>query len=140
VRLCFDSSDNATEKLYQGLRAGSVPIYLGAPNIRNFLPHPDSALLIEDFDNVEALIDYVKRAVADEQLYAKHMVWKSTQISHAFMSRVVSKQMDSIFCRTCDLIAKSMEMVLGQLWEEKEMDYFYPGASLYFYLQTRKIY
>jgi hypothetical protein len=94
-----------TEKLYQGLRAGSVPIYFGAPNIRDFLPHPDSVLLIEDFDNVEALIDYVRLACEDEQLYAKHMAWKSTEFHATFMNKVATKPMDSIFCETCDLIA-----------------------------------
>jgi hypothetical protein len=97
--------DYLTEKLYQGLRAGSAPIYLGAPNVRDFLPHPDSALLIEDFDNIDALVDYVKRANADEQLYAKHMAWKSTKLSYQFMDRVAKKPMDSIFCRVCDVIA-----------------------------------
>jgi len=97
--------DYVTEKLFQGLRAGSVPIYFGAPNIRDFLPHPDSALLIEDFDNVGALIDYVQRASADELVYAKHMAWKFEQLPNSFTERVAARPVDSIFCRTCDLIA-----------------------------------
>jgi GR25 family glycosyltransferase involved in LPS biosynthesis len=97
--------DYVTEMLYQGLRAGSVPIYFGAPNIRDFLPHPDSALLIEDFDNIDALIDYVKRASADELVYAKHMAWKSRKFPDQFINRVATNPMDSIFCKTCDLIA-----------------------------------
>ena len=97
--------DYVTEKLYQGLRAGSVPIYLGAPNIRDYLPHPDSALLIEDFDDIKALVDYIKRANADEQLYAKHMAWKITKLSEQFMDRVAKKPANSIHCRVCDLIA-----------------------------------
>jgi len=97
--------DYVTEKLYQGLRAGSVPIYLGAPNVRDYLPHPDSALLIEDFDNVEDLIEYVSLASEDEQLYSKHMAWKSREFPATFMNKVATKPMDSIFCKTCDLIA-----------------------------------
>jgi len=97
--------DYVTEKLYQGLRAGSVPIYLGAPNIHDFLPHPDSVLLIEDFHSIEALVDYVKLASNDEKLYAKHMVWKTKNLSDTFMNRVATKPMDSIFCKVCDFIA-----------------------------------
>lgn len=97
--------DYVTEKLYQGLRSGSVPIYLGAPNVRDFLPHPDSVLLIEDFDSIHALVDYVKRASADEHMYSKHMAWKSEKLPDAFLNQIVTRPMDSIFCRTCDMIA-----------------------------------
>lgn len=107
--------DYVTEKLYQGLRAGSVPIYFGAPNVRDFLPHPDSALLIDDFDSIDALVDYVKRASADEHLYAKHMAWKNTQLSYQFMNRVATKPMDSIFCRTCDMIATKYGNGIGPI-------------------------
>jgi GR25 family glycosyltransferase involved in LPS biosynthesis len=97
--------DYVTEKLYQGLRSGSVPIYYGAPNIRDYLPHPDSVLLIEDFDSLDSLVDYIKRASSDEILYAKHMAWKSLKLPDQFMDQVATRPVDSIFCKTCDLIA-----------------------------------
>eukprot|EP00960_Hanusia_phi_P059267 764116-Hanusia_phi.AAC.5 len=34
--------DYVTEKFYQALIAGSVPVYLGAPNIHEFAPSPNS--------------------------------------------------------------------------------------------------
>jgi len=53
------STSYVTEKLWQGLASGAVPIYRGAPDIRSLLPHPDAALLWEDFESVDALAAYV---------------------------------------------------------------------------------
>lgn len=42
--------DYATEKLFDPLMHDSViPIYLGPPNEREFLPHPSAAVLVRDF-------------------------------------------------------------------------------------------
>lgn len=53
------SMSYVTEKLWQGLASGAVPIYRGAPDIRTLLPHPDAALLWEDFESVDDLVAYV---------------------------------------------------------------------------------
>jgi GR25 family glycosyltransferase involved in LPS biosynthesis len=100
--------DYVTEKLYQGLRAGAVPIYWGAPNVRMYLPHPSAALFFDDFPNVSALIDYVKRASADEVLYEQHMRWKAAPLSNDFMQRVVQRPVDGIFCQVCDAVARGL--------------------------------
>ena len=47
--------DYVTEKLWRTLQVGAVPIYLGAPNIEQYLPHPDSAILVKNFHNVSAV-------------------------------------------------------------------------------------
>ena len=43
--LAFENSEAvgyASEKLWQGLLAGSVPIYWGAPDVLDLLPHRDA--------------------------------------------------------------------------------------------------
>jgi hypothetical protein len=47
-----DEPGYVTEKVYQGLEVGSVPIYLGAPDVDRFVPHPSSIINAADF-NVE---------------------------------------------------------------------------------------
>ena len=37
--------DYITERLWQGLRAGAVPVYFGAPNVRDYLPDRDAVVL-----------------------------------------------------------------------------------------------
>lgn len=100
--------DYVTEKLYQGLRAGAVPIYWGALNVRMYLPHPSAAILFDDFPNVSTLIDYVKKASADEVLYEHHMKWKAAPLSNDFMQRVVQRPVDGIFCQVCDAVARGL--------------------------------
>jgi hypothetical protein len=67
-----------TEKLWRGLAAGAVPVYLGAPNVREYLPAPGAAVLMEDFPSVEALVAYLREGMADEGLYyERHMEWRA---------------------------------------------------------------
>jgi len=96
--------DYITEKLYQGLRSGSVPVYLGAPNIRDFLPL-DSAVFIEDFPSLEALVQYLNQANADEKLYNRHLAWKDLPFPGRFVNSAIEKPLDSVYCQICDHIA-----------------------------------
>jgi len=96
--------DYITERLYQGLRAGSVPVYLGAPNIRDFLPE-NSAVYVEDFPTLQALVTYLKTAMADETIYNKHFAWKDLPFPGRFVNSAIEKSLDSVFCQICDHIA-----------------------------------
>ena len=40
----------ATEKLFQVLAEGSVPVYWGAPDARALLPAPAAAVMVDDFE------------------------------------------------------------------------------------------
>ena len=42
-----------TEKLWQALKMGTVPIYWGASNVRELLPDPNAVLMVEDFASLE---------------------------------------------------------------------------------------
>jgi hypothetical protein len=53
------STSYVTEKLWQGLAAGAVPIYRGAPDIRALLPHPDAAIMWDDYESADELATYV---------------------------------------------------------------------------------
>jgi len=55
--LAFENSNvrgYVTEKFYQSLAAGSVPVYLGAPNIKNFSPTPYASASVVVVDQVVA--------------------------------------------------------------------------------------
>lgn len=50
-----------TEKLLHAFAAGCVPVYYGTPDVRAFLPTPQSAVLVMDFPSVSALVRELQR-------------------------------------------------------------------------------
>lgn len=65
--------DYVTEKLWRTLQVGAIPIYLGAPNIHQYLPHSKAAILVKDFDSVAAVAEYVKMLDSDDAKYTDYM-------------------------------------------------------------------
>lgn len=85
--LAFENSrcpDYVTEKLFRPLRSGTVPVYRGAPNVREFLPAPDAAILADDFDSPRALAEHLAALAADEAAYARHLAWKQRPFAARF--------------------------------------------------------
>ncbi|KAL0484622.1 glycoprotein 3-alpha-L-fucosyltransferase A [Acrasis kona] len=60
--LAFENSnaeDYVTEKLFQPLQVGCVPVYLGASNIHDFVPNPKAVIRVSDFETTAKLVDYL---------------------------------------------------------------------------------
>jgi alpha-1,3-fucosyltransferase 10 len=68
--------DYVTEKLWRSLQVGAVPIYLGAPNIEEYLPHPRAAVLVKDFGSVREVAEEVLRLHGDDTQYWRHLAHK----------------------------------------------------------------
>ena len=89
--LAFENSiarDYVTEKFYDALCAGSVPVVLGAPNVGAFAPAPGCYLDVADFPDPEALAARLRALVADEAAYASMLRWKREPPSTAFRALV----------------------------------------------------
>lgn len=54
-----------TEKIYDVMKAGTVPIYLGAPNIEEFVPK-ECFINYADFKNDEELYAYIKQITPEQ--------------------------------------------------------------------------
>ena len=77
--LAFENSrtvDYVTEKAYRALAAGIVPVYLGAPNFRDFMPSGNAAIGVEDFATTAELGAYLNHLVSSPSAYAKHLGWR----------------------------------------------------------------
>lgn len=71
--------------------AASVPVYKGAPNIRDFLPGPNSAILIDNFKTPEDLANHLIKGFLiqfcqyvvgnDEQLWLSYFDYQNYEIS-----------------------------------------------------------
>jgi hypothetical protein len=70
--------DYVTEKMFDALEVGAIPIYLGARNIKEFLPSKVHKVIIDwnDFDNITEAVNYIKKVQQDPALWNEYMVWR----------------------------------------------------------------
>ena len=61
------------------------------------------------------LADYLRRASADEALYARHHAWKRLPLPGRFVNSAIALPMDSVLCRVCDRIAPELGRTFGPL-------------------------
>ena len=77
--LAFENSlckDYATEKLWDTMSVGTVPIVLGGANYSDILPE-NSYIDIKDFSSPKELADYVLKVDKDDELYNSYFKWKA---------------------------------------------------------------
>lgn len=85
--LAFENSiatDYVTEKFFAPLSAGSVPVYLGAPNVARFAPGEDCYLDVRDFAGPRELAAHLTALAADEEAYARLLAWKRRPLREEF--------------------------------------------------------
>ena len=104
--LAFENAiapDYVTEKFFDPLLAGSVPVYLGAPNIEAFAPGDRCFINVADFANPEALADYLSALVQDPERYQQYFEWKTRPFRAAFV-QLAEQQRAHVFVRLCQAI------------------------------------
>lgn len=101
--LAFENAiakDYVTEKFYDPLIAGSVAVYLGAPNVEDFAPGDRCFINAADWRSPEALSRYLVEVASDEHLYASYFEWKAKPFRPQF-SRLVELTKEHSFIRLC---------------------------------------
>jgi hypothetical protein len=94
--ICFENSVSPvggyyTEKLFHAKTAGTVPIYWSDEKCKNDF-NPKSFINLNDFDSIEALIDYVKEVDQSQQLYESYRnepLFLDKQINKEFLPESV---------------------------------------------------
>ena len=97
--------DYVTEKFYDPLIAGSVPVYLGAPNIEEFAPGENCFVDVRQFDGPRSLACFINQCYEDELLYAKFFEWRNLPIREVF-SQKMWIQKSHPFVRLCEIFRK----------------------------------
>jgi hypothetical protein len=92
--------DYVTEKFYDPLIAGSVPVYLGAPNIGDFAPGERCFINVSAWDDPESLARYLLSAAEDKELYQSYFDWRSQPYKASFMT-LLEQQKEHAFVRLC---------------------------------------
>lgn len=90
--------------------AGSVPIVIGAPNIAQFAPAPNSYLKLDSIDDVPAVVEKVQYLMAHDDEYEKMLEWKKTGGTDQFLAVLDIGNVHSA-CRLCILLADRQQRV-----------------------------
>ncbi|KAI9018251.1 hypothetical protein DFJ74DRAFT_676473 [Hyaloraphidium curvatum] len=107
-QLVFENSDEpdyVTEKLYQALEAGTVPVYMGAKGQAwRHVPNRTSIIYVADFKDPEALAAHITKVAENRTLYESYLEWKKYPFSKEW------KELERIAfvgwrCRAAHLIA-----------------------------------
>ncbi|XP_061350979.1 glycoprotein 3-alpha-L-fucosyltransferase A isoform X2 [Gastrolobium bilobum] len=101
--LAFENSneeDYVTEKFFQSLVAGTVPVVVGAPNIQDFAPSPGSILHIKEVEDVESIAKTMRHLAENPEAYNQSLRWKYEGPSDSFKALVDMAAVHSS-CRLC---------------------------------------
>lgn len=100
--IAFENSvypDYVTEKVYEALAAGTVPVYFGAPNVENYLPTSHAIINSADFASMRELAAYMECVARNSTLYAHYANWRERS---AFASWKAHTDKGSLpLCRLC---------------------------------------
>jgi len=94
--------DYVSEKVYHALSAGNVPIYLGAPNIDQFVP-PNSVLKVpqdRSGPSMAAFVAKVKAVMNSQALWEEMVAWREKPLPEWFQRRF-SFTCTHSSCRLC---------------------------------------
>ncbi|XP_055570299.1 4-galactosyl-N-acetylglucosaminide 3-alpha-L-fucosyltransferase 9 isoform X1 [Falco cherrug] len=105
--LSFENSihkDYITEKLYNALLAGSVPVVLGPSreNYENYIP-ADSFIHVEDFLSPRDLAEYLLMLDKNNKMYLSYFNWKKDFSVH------LPRFWESHACLACDHVKRHQE-------------------------------
>ncbi|KAK8636435.1 hypothetical protein V6N13_124181 [Hibiscus sabdariffa] len=101
--LAFENSneeDYVTEKFFQSLVAGTIPVVGGAPNIEDFAPSPESFLHIKELEDVPSVANKMKYLLDNPVAYNQSLRWKYEGPSDSFKALVDMAAVHSS-CRLC---------------------------------------
>ena len=107
-----------TEKVFDALIAGVVPIYLGpSEDCRQLLPHPKAAIFLDDFDHsIPRLAAYLKHLAGNETAYEVHRAWRA-DFNPSLSPRLFAQPWP---CRICEwAVARASQDVLFRQREER---------------------
>lgn len=89
--LAFENSvatDYVTERVFHALAAGTVPIYLGAGNVRDFMPDKNAIIDASDYSSPRELADYILELDQNDVAYERHRAWKHEGTTAGFKKLV----------------------------------------------------
>lgn len=104
--IAFENScatDYVTEKFFDPLLAGAVPVYFGAPNIDEFAPGDNCYVDVRKYKTVEELAAHLQACLDDPVLYAQYQAWRKRPLRPTFIQKAAIQQIHP-YIRLCRLV------------------------------------
>ena len=98
--------DYVTEKFWQPLAAGSVPLYLGAPNIDQWAPGEKSFIDLRKYKTAKEVAELLRNISSNMTLYMQYHAWRNkpfAQPFQTFLNYYERTKKYSLQCLICDL-------------------------------------
>ena len=95
--------DAITELIWDALTAGSIPVYFGAPNIREHVP-PNSIIVGGDYSSKTDMVEYLNQIKTSKDDWEKMHAWRDDEKSLAGMNDkygFLKGKSSSSYCRIC---------------------------------------
>lgn len=106
--LCLENAldtDYVTEKFYDPLLVGTVPVYRGAPNIDRFSPGHDAFINADDFSGPEELCAYLNALDRDDEAYQRFFRWRKQPFNPSFAADLTALHRHP-FAKLIDLVRR----------------------------------
>jgi hypothetical protein len=94
------AEDYVSEKFFDPLMVGTVPVYLGAPNVEQFAPGDHCFINTADFSGPTELANYLRYLQDHPAEYDAYLAWKERPLRSAFLS-LLEGQREHSFARLC---------------------------------------
>lgn len=109
--------DYVTEKVFDALDAGVVPVYLGAPNAAMFLP-PNSTLFISADEPAGRVAKRIAAIAADADAYDALHAWRARPLPSDYRRRWAPVVRVKPLCRVCRWVYAQRHAAAGNVsWD-----------------------
>lgn len=115
--LAFENSnaeDYVTEKVYDGLRAGTITVYRGTTSVHKFVP--ENSIITTHGLNFSEIVQRVKETWSAEARYAELQAWRN----EPFYPPALKPTKGHSHCRACRAVAALNSLSKEELWKRRE--------------------
>eukprot|EP00727_Mastigamoeba_balamuthi_P005853 m51a1_g1888 putative glycosyltransferase 10 family protein (101) ;mRNA; f:720801-721273 len=94
--------------------AGSVPVVMGAPNVREYAPSEHSYIDVADFASPKELADFLLMLDRNDTLYERYHSWRRGAWSQRF-GDLMLQAYNTVPCRLCRHVYEARRARLRRL-------------------------
>ncbi len=97
-----------TEKFWQPLKMGSVPIYWGSDTSKILEPGDNSVIRVNSFSSIKELVEFIEPLLVDEEKYNRYLEWKGKPFNRNFMMEA-KYSLSQFVCNLADAVATGQQ-------------------------------